>query len=118
MRLNNRKEQVLTAVVREHIRTALPVASDHLKQEAGVSSATVRHEMSALEKEGYLRQPHTSAGRVPTEQGYRYYVEHCIEEQNVGEEVKALQNMAPLIENAETQMKQLAREIAPATSPR
>jgi heat-inducible transcriptional repressor len=65
-------------VVREYIETAQPVGSGHVADAPGVtvSSATVRNEMAALEQEGYLRQPHTSAGRVPTDKGYRFFVDH------------------------------------------
>jgi heat-inducible transcriptional repressor len=64
--------------VEEYIETAQPVGSGHVAQAPGVdvSSATVRNEMAVLESEGYLRQPHTSAGRVPTEKGYRFFVDH------------------------------------------
>lgn len=112
MRLDTRKEQLLSAVVREHARTAQPVASDNLKGEIGVSSATVRAEMSALEKAGYLRQPHTSAGRVPTEQGYRYYLQHCLQVQDVQDEMEGLREFLPQAEVQEIRLKLLARELA------
>ncbi|HKX70357.1 MAG TPA: HrcA family transcriptional regulator, partial [Acidimicrobiales bacterium] len=66
--LDERKAAILRAVVEEYIETAQPVGSGHVAQARGVdvSSATVRNEMAALESEGFLRQPHTSAGRVPT----------------------------------------------------
>ena len=75
--LDDRKAAVLRAVVREYIETAQPVGSAHVARttELGVSPATVRNEMAALEREGYLTQPHTSAGRVPTDQGYRFFVD-------------------------------------------
>jgi len=75
--LDDRKAAVLRAVVREYIETAQPVGSAHVARtsELGVSPATVRNEMAALEREGYLAQPHTSAGRVPTDQGYRFFVD-------------------------------------------
>ena len=75
--LDDRKAAVLRAVVREYIETAQPVGSTHVARttELGVSPATVRNEMAALEREGYLTQPHTSAGRVPTDQGYRFFVD-------------------------------------------
>jgi heat-inducible transcriptional repressor len=75
--LDERKTAVLRAVVREYIETAQPVGSAHVARttELGVSPATVRNEMAALEREGYLTQPHTSAGRVPTDQGYRFFVD-------------------------------------------
>jgi len=75
--LDERKAQVLRAVVEEYIQTAQPVGSGHVAAAPGVavSSATIRNEMAALESEGYLAQPHTSAGRIPTEKGYRYFVD-------------------------------------------
>ncbi len=75
--LDDRKAAILRAVVEEHIRTAQPVGSSHLARQAdlAVSSATVRNEMNQLERDGYLAQPHTSAGRVPTDKGYRFFVD-------------------------------------------
>jgi heat-inducible transcriptional repressor len=58
------------------VETAQPVGSSHVSEGVGVSSATVRSDMSALEREGFLMQPHTSAGRIPTDRGYRYFVDH------------------------------------------
>src|SRR4051812_49483470 len=77
MTLDERKANILRAVVEEYIETALPVGSGHVARAPGVevSSATVRNDMAVLEQEGYLQQPHTSAGRVPTEKGYRYFVD-------------------------------------------
>jgi len=79
--LDERKAAVLRAVVQEYIRTAQPVGSGHVAAapEVNVSSATVRNDMAALENEGYLHQPHTSAGRVPTDKGYRYFVDALVE---------------------------------------
>ena len=76
--LDDRKATILRAVVTEYIETAQPVGSSHVvaSAEVNVSSATVRNAMAALEAEGYLAQPHTSAGRVPTEKGYRFFVDH------------------------------------------
>ncbi len=75
--LDDRKAAILRAVVQEYIETAQPVGSGRIADADGVdvSSATVRNEMATLETEGYLVQPHTSAGRVPTEKGYRYFVD-------------------------------------------
>jgi len=75
--LDERKASILRAVVEEYIQTAQPVGSGHVANAPGVqvSSATVRNDMAALETEGFLAQPHTSAGRVPTEKGYRYFVD-------------------------------------------
>ena len=76
--LDDRKTAILSAVIQEYIATAQPVGSTHISaaQNIQVSSATVRSEMSHLESEGFLVQPHTSAGRIPTDKGYRYYVDH------------------------------------------
>jgi heat-inducible transcriptional repressor len=75
--LDERKAAILRAVVEEYIETAQPVGSGHVVRAPGVqvSSATVRNDMAALEHEGFLHQPHTSAGRVPTEKGYRWFVD-------------------------------------------
>jgi heat-inducible transcriptional repressor len=78
--LTERQKLILTLVVRDYIETAKPVGSkiliEHYKLD--MSSATIRNEMAALTEAGYLRQPHTSAGRVPTEEGYRYFVTHFV----------------------------------------
>ena len=74
--LSDRQKSLLLLVIRDYIDTAQPVGSKHLveRYRLDLSSATVRNEMSALTEMGYLRQPHTSAGRVPTEEGYRIFV--------------------------------------------
>lgn len=76
--MDERKANILRTVVEEYIATAQPVGSSHVaaSPDVAVSSATVRNDMAALEQEGYLAQPHTSAGRVPTDKGYRYFVDH------------------------------------------
>ena len=75
--LDERKSQILRAIVEEYVETAQPVGSQTIarSRELGVSSATVRNEMTVLEREGYIVQPHTSAGRAPTELAYRHYVD-------------------------------------------
>ena len=76
--LDDRKSRILQSLVEEHIRTGEPVSSqailDH--SDLDVSSATIRNELAALEGYGFITQPHTSSGRIPTRQGYRYYVDH------------------------------------------
>jgi heat-inducible transcriptional repressor len=76
--LDSRKAAILEAIVTEYIGTAQPVGSSHVAKASGVSvsSATIRSEMVALERDGYLVQPHTSAGRIPTDKGYRFFVDH------------------------------------------
>jgi heat-inducible transcriptional repressor len=78
MELDERKAAILRAIVEEHITTAQPVGSQTIARSRGlgVSSATVRNDMTVLEREGYLVQPHTSAGRVPTDLGYRFFVDN------------------------------------------
>src|SRR3954468_12432014 len=78
MELDDRKATILRAIVEEHITTAQPVGSATIagSRDLGVSSATVRNDMTILEREGYLTQPHTSAGRIPTDLGYRFFVDN------------------------------------------
>lgn len=78
--LDERKERILAAIVTDYIDTAEPVGSRTIskKYDIGFSSATIRNEMSDLEEMGYIVQPHTSAGRIPTDVGYRYYVNHLM----------------------------------------
>ncbi len=93
--LNDRKKEILQAIIEEYIQTAEPVSSNAIVQKYGLnySSATVRNEMSDLEKEGYLDKPHTSAGRVPSAKGYRFYVDELLKDDNISlEEVIYLQS--------------------------
>lgn len=88
--LTERRQQLLQYIIDEYVRSAQPVASNTLveKYNLPLSSATIRNEMARLEEEGYLDQPHTSAGRVPTSRGYRYYVEALMREERVPEELQ------------------------------
>ena len=85
MAISERKKKILAAVVDEYIRTAEPVGSKAIAQSAGLgcSSATIRNELAELVSLGYLEQPHTSAGRVPTPMGYRMYVNELMEKQKL-----------------------------------
>ena len=76
--LDERKAAILRTIVEEYIQTAQPVGSTHLvaARHLQVSSATIRNDMAMLERDGFLHQPHTSAGRVPTDKGYRYFVDN------------------------------------------
>ncbi|MDZ7731768.1 MAG: hypothetical protein U5R31_00455 [Acidimicrobiia bacterium] len=75
--LDERKSAILRAVVEEYIETAQPVGSGHVAEDptVRVSPATVRNDMAQLEEDGFLQQPHTSAGRIPTDKGYRFFVD-------------------------------------------
>src|SRR5258708_33521681 len=81
----DRKRRLLQAVIYQFMRTGKPVGSQVIvdKYNFGLSSATVRHMLMDLEKEGFLIQPHTSAGRVPSDKGYRLYVDSLLEVQSV-----------------------------------
>lgn len=72
--MSPRQQKILAAIVEQYAEVASPVGSSLLAKAFGVSSATIRAEMAELERGGYIMQPHTSAGRVPTDKGYRYYV--------------------------------------------
>ena len=80
--LTSRQKIILSLIVHEHTRTAQPVASKTLIEDFGlqISSATVRSEMNTLTELGLIRQPHTSAGRVPTEEGYRFFVSNLVQQ--------------------------------------
>jgi len=80
--MTERQKSLLLAIVEQYAEVASPVGSSLLAKLFNVSSATIRSEMAELERNGYIKQPHTSAGRVPTDKGYRFYVNHLNETQN------------------------------------
>ncbi len=88
--LSSRKEQILRAVIVEYISSADPVPSELIasKYELGVKSATVRNEMAEITEMGLLEQPHTSAGRIPSDRGYRYFVDNLLGERQISTEAK------------------------------
>jgi len=90
--LTDRRQQLLQLIVDEYVTTAQPVGSSAIvdKYRLPFSPATVRNEMARLEEEGYISQPHTSAGRVPTDRGYRYYVETLMREEALPEAVREM----------------------------
>lgn len=79
--LNSRQDQILASIIREYTITAIPVSSSLLvkKYHSDLSSATVRNEMAFLEEDGFLLKPHTSAGRIPSDKGYRYFVDNLLD---------------------------------------
>lgn len=110
--MTDRQEIILGAIVREYIDSALPVSSALLaeKYDFDLSSATLRGEMMALEEEGYLYQPHISAGRIPTDKGFRYFVDKLMEECPLSlREQKSLQVE---VLKLKAQNKMLARQTA------
>ena len=89
--LDDRKKRILQAIVDEYVNTAEPVSSGAISKKKGLdfSSATIRNEMSELEKSGYLEKTHTSSGRIPSVKGYRLYVDELLKEDNISiEEIK------------------------------
>ena len=90
MQLEDRKKKVLEAIILDYIATAEPVGSRTItkKYALGVSPATIRNEMADLEDMGLIEQPHTSAGRIPSQFGYRYYVDYLMEKENLTNEIK------------------------------
>ncbi len=85
MKLDDRKKKILSSVIEDYIISAEPVGSKTLVEKYNLeySSATIRNEMKLLEEEGYLEQPHVSAGRIPSTKGYRYYVDNLMKEKNL-----------------------------------
>ena len=82
MELDERKQKILNAVIKNYLETGEPVGSRTISKETdlNLSSATIRNEMADLEEMGYIVQPHTSSGRIPTDAGYRLYVDNLMEE--------------------------------------
>ena len=78
LELDERKTKILNAIIRNYLETGEPVGSRTISKytDLNLSSATIRNEMADLEELGYILQPHTSAGRIPSDKGYRFYVDH------------------------------------------
>lgn len=116
MALNDRKIQILQAIINDYIETAEPVGSRTIakKYNLGISSATIRNEMSDLEEMGFILQPHASSGRIPSDMGYRLYVDHLMQKKELGaEEQKYLQS---IISRDISQIDYLMEETAKALS--
>ncbi len=97
--LNERKMQILKTLIDDYVQTAQPVGSRTIsrKYELGLSSATIRNEMADLEEMGYISQPHTSAGRVPSDKGYRFYVDHLMQAHTLAmEEIQQIRSVIEL----------------------
>jgi heat-inducible transcriptional repressor len=126
--LDKRKAYILATVVYEYIATAEPVGSTTLTQKynLGVSSATVRNEMAELEASGYLVQPHTSAGRIPSDAGYRTYVDQLMQPETLAADDRrrirddlreASRELDDVIENATRLLGRLSNNLAFVTKP-
>ncbi len=112
--LTERRSSLLNLIVQEYVDSALPVGSEYIVRKHGmpVSSATVRLEMARLEEDGYISQPHTSAGRVPSDKGYRYYVETLMLEETIPwSERETIRHQFHQTERAMEQWFQLAAAV-------
>ena len=113
--LTDRKKQILKVVVEDYVRTAEPVGSKTIAAEmGGVSSATIRNELSDLTELGYLEQPHTSAGRVPSPKGYRLYVNELMERQrlSIAETERINQSLQMRMEELDRVISQAGRAVS------
>ena len=115
--LDERKVKILEAIIRTYLETGEPVGSRTISKytDLNLSSATIRNEMSDLEELGYLTAPHTSAGRIPSDQGYRFYVDHLLKSKD-----KEISDMKEFViehtEKMEKVLKQVAKVLAQTTN--
>lgn len=117
MELDDRKVTILKAIIKNYMDTGEPVGSRTISKytESKWSSATIRNEMSDLEEMGFIIQPHTSAGRIPSDKGYRFYVDQIMEEKELQVlEMKDL--MIKRVDRLELVLKQLAKLLAANTN--
>ena len=117
MELDQRKVVILTTIIKNYLETGEPVGSRTISKYSGLSlsSATIRNEMSDLEEMGYIMQPHTSAGRIPSDKGYRFYVDQLMEHhQHEIDDVKT--EMFEKVDKLETTLKQLVKNLAQDTN--
>ena len=115
--LDERKVKILEAVIRTYLETGEPVGSRTISKytDLNLSSATIRNEMSDLEELGYIISPHTSAGRIPSDKGYRFYVDHLLESKE--KEISDLKDF--VIEHTgkmDHVLKQMAKMLAKTTN--
>lgn len=117
MELDDRKRKILHAIIQNYMETGEPVGSRTISKysDLNLSSATIRNEMSDLEEMGYIVQPHTSAGRIPSDKGYRLYVDHILEEKK--HEVQELKDlMIERTDKMEMVLKQVVKVLAANTN--
>ena len=116
MELSERKIKILNIAVEEFIKDSAPITSGSVKDRTSldVSTATLRNELNALEAMGFLKQLHTSGGRIPTAQGYRFYVENLLK--NIKASNKELKNVRKIIENRTQSLSEIVSDIAKVIS--
>ena len=112
MELDERKRKILQAVIRNYLETGEPVGSRTISKytDLNLSSATIRNEMADLEEMGYIFQPHTSAGRIPSDRGYRFYVDAMMEEKE--REVLELREMKEMLSERQNKVEALLKQMA------
>jgi len=112
MTLDERKRQILQSIIKDYVETAEPVGSRAVvrKHDLKISAATVRNEMADLEEMGYLEQPHTSAGRIPSEQGFRYYVDCMMENETLSDD--QLEELRKAITSSVRDLDQVIAHVA------
>jgi heat-inducible transcriptional repressor len=119
MQMDDRKLKILQAVIADYISTAQPIGSRTIakKYKLGISSATIRNEMSDLEDMGYLEQPHTSAGRIPSERGYRLYVDRLMQIKNLPQREKeiVIRELGNRMDEIESIVRKTARILSQLT---
>lgn len=117
MELDERKVTILKAIIKNYMDTGEPVGSRTISKftDSKWSSATIRNEMSDLEEMGYIVQPHTSAGRIPSDKGYRFYVDQIMEEKEM-EVTEMKELMIQRVDRVELVLKQLAKLLAKDTN--
>lgn len=119
MSKQERQYKLLQTLIKEYIKNAHPVSSKTLAQKCGFdcSSATIRNDMVDLEDAGFIAQPHTSAGRIPTEKGYQYYIKHFIHRKELGEAKKEAveQAMQKQEDDQREKIRRLAKALAELT---
>lgn len=117
MEPDSRKKKILKAIIRMYLDTGEPVGSRTISKDSdlGVSPATIRNEMADLEEMGYIVQPHTSAGRIPTDKGYRFYVDQLMEEKE-REILDMREIMESRMDRVESVLKQMAKMLARNTN--
>jgi len=112
MTLDERKKLILGSIIKDYVETAEPVGSRAVvkKHDLKFSAATVRNEMADLEEMGYLEQPHTSAGRIPSEMGFRYYVDWMMEKEHLDE--KEAETLQRILQSGSQEWNELAQHIS------
>lgn len=129
MMLSDRRSAILRLIISDYVQTAQPIGSEALVQRhsLGISSATIRNEMVKLEEQGYINHPHTSAGRVPSDKGYRYFVETLADQPDLpaDEKLRILHQfhqtttaMAEMLQLAASVLSQSVHNLAVVTAPR